>query len=340
MNTKKIKTLITKVIISLLLIVSFNANADDEILRKRYDKKGTLSIILENDLFAGRDDGYTNGFRLSYLSPESEIPRWIDKTTDYLPFFSKEGRTRYGLALGQSMFSPDDITISPLVINDRPYAGFLFGSVGLLTDTGYRLDNLQLTLGIVGPSSLAAQAQDFVHHVKGASDPQGWDNQLKDEPGFILTYERKWRGIYELNPFGWAVDVTPQLGASIGNVYTNISTGITFRLGYDLPADYGPPLIRPSLPGSDFFVPTKKFGWYMFAGVEGRAVARDIFLDGNTFKNSHSVDKNIFVGGVQGGLAFTFGNNRLAYTHIIRTEQFKEQSEGEEFGAIIYSRKF
>lgn len=323
-----------------VLIYTNKSIAKDDLLRSRDDNKATISFTLENDLFANKDDGYTNGFRMSYLSPEREIPGWIDRVTGFLPFFADEGHKRYGIAVGQSMFSPSDITISPLITNDRPYAGFVFGSFGLLTDTGYRLDNLQLTLGMVGPSSLAAQTQDFVHHVKGSNDPQGWDNQLKDEPGFILTYERKWRGIYQLSPFGFAVDVTPHLGASVGNIHTNISTGATFRIGYDLPSDYGPPLIRPSLPGSDFFVPTKKIGWYMFAGFEGRAVLRDIFLDGNTFKDSHSVDKHNFVGGLQAGMALSFGNNRLAYTHIIRTQEFQEQSEGEEFGAITFSRRF
>lgn len=66
------------------------------------------------------------------------------------------------------------------------------------------------------------------------------------------------------------------------------------RLGQRLPLDYGPPRIQPSLPGSGFFVPPQdRFGWYLFAGVEGRAVARNIFLDGNTFRDSRSVDKEL-----------------------------------------------
>jgi lipid A 3-O-deacylase len=200
------------------------------------------------------------------------------------------------------MFAPKDLTISALQINDRPYAGWLYGTIGVISDTGAQLDNLQLTLGMVGPASGAAEAQHIVHKAIGSPIPQGWGNQLNNEPGLILTYERKWRNIYEQTPFGIAVDITPSLGGSVGNIYTHAAAGAVARIGYDLPSDYGPPLIRPNLPGSDFFIPTRKIGWYIFAGVEGRAVARNIFLDGNTFSDSHSVDKKMLVGGAQGGV--------------------------------------
>lgn len=328
---------------SIMALSSFSAQAQDAELKNlqtKDDDKGIFTAALENDYFAGEDNGYTNGVRFSYLSPEKDIPSWIEDTACFVPFFACEGGKRYSFAVGQSMFSPDDLRDPNLIPDDRPYAGFLYGSVGMLTDTGYRLDNLQLTLGIVGPSSLAAQTQDAWHAFGGFVDPQGWDHQLKDEPALMLSYERKWRGMYEFSPFGWAVDVTPHLGGNLGNVHTNLSTGAMFRLGYDLPSDYGPPLIQPALPGSDFFEPTNGIGWYIFAGFEGRAVARNIFLDGNSFKDSHSVDRNNLVGGLQTGIAFTLGSARLAYTHIFRTREFKQQNNADEFGAVTLSYRF
>lgn len=304
------------------------------------DPKGIHTFAYENDIFAGEDNGYTNGVQYSYLSPESDIPAWIESAAASFPLFSDGGRRRYGFAVGQSMFAPDDLLRSDLIADDRPYAGFLYGSVGILSDTGMRLDNLQLTLGVVGPSSLAAQTQDAVHDVTGSPDPQGWSNQLRDEPGFILTYERKWRSLHQMSPFGLGVDVTPHIGASAGNIHTHATVGATVRFGLDLPSDYGPPLIRPNLPGSDFFEPHRGLGWYVFAGVEGRAVARNIFLDGNTFRDSHSVDKRPFVGGVQAGVAVTVGDVRVAYTHVLRSEEFLGQDSTDTFGAVTLSIRF
>ena len=327
-------------ILFLLFTPFVTAYAGQGILHETKDDKGIFSFTLENDYFVGEDNGYTNGFLISYLSPEANIPEWLETASSYFPFFAKNGHKRYGLTFGQAMFAPDDLRRADLIEEDRPYAGFLYGSIGMLTDTGYRLDHLQLSIGMVGPSSVAEETQKFVHKVIDSIDPKGWNNQLKDELGIILTYERKWRGIYQLNPYGWGIDATPHIGASLGNIHTYAAAGITFRVGYDLPSDYGPPLIRPNLPGSDFFMPNDGLGWYLFAGLEGRAVARNIFLDGNTFKDSHSVEKNHFVGSLQAGIAVTYENIRIAYTHIFRTKEFKGQDNADEFGAITISYRF
>lgn len=312
------------------------AQEEDAQLRPK-DYEGTFSVSLENDFFQGEDNNYTNGVRASFLSAENNIPEWLENGANFLPFFSEDGHKRWGMEVGQSMFTPSDIRASNLLVHDRPYAGWLYTSVGVVSDTGSRLDNLQLTLGVVGPSSQAAGTQDYVHHLVDSVDPQGWRHQLHDEPGIVLTYERKWRGMYQLSPGGWGVDATPSLGGSVGNIYTHASAGVVFRLGYDLPSDYGPPLIRPNLPGSDFFTPTEDFGWYLFTGVEERAVARNIFLDGNTWESSHHVEKENFVSGAQAGIAFTFQDTRIAYTHVFRTAEFKGQQENDQFGAITLS---
>lgn len=325
-----------KYILSLfILLASITAFAQGQ-----EDDKGTFAIAWENDYLVGEDDGYTNGVRFSWLSPETTVPEWLKSFSNHLPFFAREGKERYSIAVGQSMFAPEDISQSGLIVDDRPYAGWLYGSVGLISDTGSRLDNLMLTIGLVGPDALGEQVQDAVHHMIGDTDPQGWDNQLHNEPGIVLSYERKDRSLYEFTPFGMGADITPYAGVSLGNVFTHASIGATTRIGRDLPSDYGPPRIRPSMPGSDYFVPTKDLGWYFFAGAEGRAVGRNIFLDGNTFQESHSVDKKYFIGELQAGVAVTYGNTRLAYTHVLRTKEFRQQDDAEAFGAVTLSFRF
>ena len=322
------------------------AQEDDEVpsevpvTRKAADDKAIFNVSLENDYFSGEDNGYTNGVRFSYLSPENHTPRIVENLAASIPFFAHSGHRRWQFEVGQNMYTPSNISTRAPQPNDRPYAGWLYSSVGILNDTGKRLDNLQLTLGMVGPASGAAETQDFIHKLTDSPDPRGWRYQLQNELGVVLTYERKWRSMYEFSPGGWAVDITPSMGGSVGNVYTNATVGGVVRLGLDLPADYGPPLIRPSLPGSDFFIPSAEVGWYLFAGVEGRAVARNIFLDGNTFRNSHSVDKENLVGGLQAGIAFTYDDMRIAYTQVLRTKEFKQQVNNESYGAVTVSWRF
>ena len=134
----------------------------------------------------------------------------------------------------------------------------------------------------------------------------GWDTQLKDEPALLLTYERSWRYRVDDLPFGLVMFATPHLGAAVGNVFVYVNAGATLTLGWNLGDDYGPPRIQPSTPGSGYFEQKDGVGLYAFAGVDARAVARNIFLDGNTWADSRSVDKNTFVGDAQVGLALTF----------------------------------
>lgn len=303
------------------------------------DTKGIFNMVWENDKFAGTDRDYTNGVRFSWLSAEENMPEWSRNVADNLPL-APAGHKRISIALGQSMFAPQSLASAVPVAGEQPYAGWLYTSVGMVSDTGTTLDNVMLTLGVVGPLSGAEQTQKFVHHLTNSQDPKGWDNQLENEPGIILTYERKWRGIIEASPFGIGADVTPHVGVNLGNINTDASVGATFRLGYDLPADYGPPRIRPSLPGSDFFVPAETAGGYLFATVGERAVGRNIFLDGNSFRDGPSVDKKTFVSSLQVGAAATISQTRISYTHVFMDKEYKTQGEGSQFGVVTVSYRF
>jgi hypothetical protein len=53
------------------------------------------------------------------------------------------------------MYTPRDITLANPPLDDRPYAGWLYATLGLGVETGRQLDQLALSLGVVGPESLA-----------------------------------------------------------------------------------------------------------------------------------------------------------------------------------------
>jgi hypothetical protein len=325
------------ILFACFMTIASSALAAEDVREK--DDKGIFNVVIENDIFAGSDSDYTNGIRFAWMSSEENMPMLARRIANILPL-AGAGNKRISIAAGQSMFAPEDLSRRDLVVGDQPYAGWLYGSVGMVSDTGKTLDNVMLTLGVVGPLSLAESTQKFVHHVTDSPKPNGWDNQLKNEPGIVLAYERKWRSLYEISPFGLDADVTPHAGVNLGNINTDATVGTTFRLGFDLPADYGPPRIRPSLPGSDFFVPTEEFGGYLFTTIGERAVARNVFLDGNTFTDSASVSKKNFVTSLQVGAAVTYGATRLSYTQVFMTKEYDTQKHPSVFGALTLSHRF
>ena len=125
------------------------------------------AIMQENDLVVRTDRHYTQGLKIAYLAGERapEDAGWIARGADLLPSLGiKPEAYRYGLSLGQTIYTPTDITTRVLQTGDRPYAGLLQVSL-LLPRRGQTardtpvLDHMQLDLGVIGPESLAKQAQ-------------------------------------------------------------------------------------------------------------------------------------------------------------------------------------
>ena len=303
---------------------------------------GTFNFLWENDVVAATDQHYTNGLEFSYLSIEDHLWNWFRTGSSVLPGVAREDHLRVGIALGQSIFTPDNTDATQPLPDERPYAGWLYAGVSVIADHDDQLDTWVLNLGVVGPSAYGEQVQNGFHDKIHDSHANGWANQLHDEFGYQLLYEHRWRHVQSLQkrmgPL--QLDLSPHLGFSLGNIATYANAGITLRLGKDLSDDYGVPRIRPSLPGSAFFQPVDGSGWYVFAGIDGRAVAHNIFLDGNTDGNSLSVDKETFVLDAQAGFAIIWSKFRFAYTYVVRSHEFKTQQQPDRFGSVGLSARF
>lgn len=320
-----------------------------------YDNTWTLSVHFENDLFADTDQNYTSGVKFSWVSPDltrfrddKQLPEWIYPYIEALPFINEPNRERnIVISFGQSIFTPQDTERTDLITDDRPYAGWLYLGLGFHSKTESQLDTMEIQLGVVGELSLAKQAQILVHKLRDISTPKGWQHQLENEPGLNLIYERNWRDEIAGGDRGLGFDVITHAGAALGNVYTYANVGVEVRAGWNLPQDFGTSTIRP---GGDTNDPVAKsdprraedtrFGLHVFAFADGRAVARDIFLDGSTFADSHSVEKENFVADVAVGAALIFGRFKLSVARVFRTREFVGQPSKHRFGSITLSYTF
>jgi hypothetical protein len=307
--------------------------------------RGVLSLQFDNDLFAGSDQNYTSGFRIAYAAPMGPSHP-LESTARALPLMG--GPTRVTYSLDQQLYTPRDISASQPIPTDQPYAGYLYVGIGFESEPpreqGSRiLTSAELQIGVVGPAALGEQTQQAAHKIFDSDEANGWDNQLKNEPAINLFYDRVWIGWYETRigeaGRGYGIDLSPHIGAALGNVYTYASGGATLRFGPNLPASLGPRSLRPGPPGSGYYRTAPDARWHLFLSLEGRAVARNIFLDGNTFTDSQSVDKYPFVGEARMGIAMTLGRYRLTYAQAFRTKQFHGQ-DAESFGSVSISTDF
>ena len=306
------------------------------------DTKSIVTIQIENDAastFKGTSDQYyTSGLRLGYTSGTNAVP-------DVLAGFGHavwgDGVQRISIDINQSLFTPRNTQLSRPDPRDRPYAGYLNATLGLLQDTDDTRSLLALTFGVVGPSALGRQVQNGFHSLIGDTPNQGWSSQLKDEPAVELLAEKTFR-LPITRFYGLETDALPELTAGVGTVRDYVQAGLSFRIGQGLDSDFGAPRIRPGMSGSDAYTPNRPFAWYVFAGADGQLIGRDVFLDGNTFRNhSPSVTKKPYLGELELGLAAMFYGVRLTYTQTWQSESFKGQKSGVfNFGSLALSARF
>lgn len=329
---------------ALVLALSLTAQAQDpsaDTAKADSDppNRGVWSVTSENDLFGGTDRNYTNGVRIERFSPANKVSPVLSWAARQLPFIDLERRDlRQGLALSHAIFTPADITVRQPDPDDRPYAGWLYLSATAVASDDQIQDVLQLNVGIVGPSAGGRFVQDEWHALIDVDQPQGWDYQLRDEPGIELIAQRMALFDGPGLPLGLETDLGFYGGGALGNVRTYAGSGLVGRIGWDLDGDFGPPRIRPALSGAGTFSPEKPLGLYVFAGLDGRFVLRDMFLDGNAFRDGPRVaDRNKIVGDFQTGIAAHIENVQLAFTYVHRTEEFQRQAGPQRFGAVSLS---
>ena len=140
-------------------------------------------------------------------------------------------------------------------------------------------------------------------------------------------------------------DLISHAGMTLGNVRTSGNAGGEIRFGYNIPKDFGSDVIHA---GAGVSIPVNAgsslgktpFGVHIFASSQIEAVAHDIFLDGNTWENSPSVDKKNLVGDLSVGFAFNFDYFKLTYRHLFRTKQFDNQKQGQIIGSLTLTLAF
>ena len=337
-----------------------------------------VTLRTENDSFAKTDRNYSHGLVLTFESHdiknfEPECFSWPirlhSKIINFLtPKFliSDDNATKMNslvVKLGQSIYTPKNAARRDLILNDRPYAGVLY--IGLSLHQRYRppetnlemLDASEITLGMIGPSSLAKEFQDNAHDFFGDLRFQGWSHQLENEPALQIAIDKKFK-TYQgaASQFsGFSVDLIRSIGARLGNIETSANFSIEGRVGWDIPNDFGSYTIRP---GTDSRPPdltrtqnevasknnSSHFGFHFFTIFDFKYVSYNYSVDGNLFSSSHHVTRQPFV--IFSAFGFSFptilrkrGYN-FAIMQVYQTSDFKEQDAHHAYRSLLLGVDF
>jgi lipid A 3-O-deacylase len=324
----------------------------DELVWPELDA-GYYAIYLDNDMFGGTDEEYTNGVRLAWMSKAKKVDQLTDIyrfLEDFSNFTRVRGKTvpwvyNRGLSVTQLMFTPGDISVPSLTEGDRPYAGWLGAGFSLHAKNDEELHSLELSIGVVGEASLGENAQDTVHDLRDIAKAQGWDHQLDTEPTINLHYRRT-RRHFEFSTASDRIEFDSfyRWGFDLGNAWTNVQVGHWVRFGYNLPTEFSDPSLSNTSYTHQLFAERQErinpWSIFLTMGIEGKAVARNIFLDGNTFSESHSVDKHPLVAEATAAVGIRYKRASLTYAHSYRTKEYNDQDDAQVYGSLSFGFSF
>lgn len=305
----------------------------------------SFTVYVDNDSKnvggPNQDQGYTNGIRFSYVWGENKQPDWFPEIPDF-----RNAKTNYGISLAQQIYTPNDTARTDLIPDDRPYAGYLYAGLTAAFRTKTQYHQWELDVGIIGPEAMGEKVQNGFHDMVDYPRAQGWEHQLSTEPTLQLSYIQKLR-FYEAEGdwTGRYFDVIPEGGAEVGNVKITAHAGALVRFGIRLPDDFGAPNLS-SVGGDalDIKIGDMEIPWrlYGFIGARGRGVIRNIFLDGNTFRESHRVRKYPFIGETEIGYAVQISHWIYSWRFVTLTPEFEENSAFDSYAsmALSYVRTF
>jgi hypothetical protein len=319
---------------SLLLVTSLELHAENLLLQN-------VQFRTENDGDFGTDRAYSYGSDLSVLFYRDNIK----EDTFSIPFIDnfKVSDNYFSFSYAQQIYTPDDIESKKLVKNDRPYAGYMYLQAGLFQSYKKELNSLIFQIGMIGPSTKMQDVQKFVHDLIGSPTPQGWNHQLGDELTLQINYNNK--RYFDISKYlNFNSAFISNYGFDLGNVSTKVYGGGLLRFGSYIPKDYGCYVMDNgnynNIPLNHRHYISNKFHYTFNLSFQANLIARNIFLDGNSFKDSHRVDKNNVT--LEGGYGITLSYKHFSFDYLRKhtTKEFKKQDYYSSYGSFIFSYNY
>lgn len=303
--------------LTLLLCLSFSVFAQNIELKE-------FHFISENDGDFGQDNDYTFGSEIGalFLLP-------YEKDTENNYYFS--------LTYDWQMYTPKDLQSSDIILDDRPYAGYQYIKTSIHQANKTRVQNLSLQLGFIGPATHMQQVQNTVHSLIGSPHANGWEHQLKNE--FIVQLNYSYR---KFIPFNQSNVLLPEMGFELGNASVKGYAMVLYRWGNDVKSDFGTSLMSNT---NYYKIPRmqkskKKWRYSLQLSLQTNFIARDIFLDGNTIQNSHSVEKKNFTAEFGYGANLSYKNWNFSYLRKHLTKEFDTQNRYHNYGSLTIGYDF
>ncbi len=280
-----------------------------------------MRFTVDNDVFCGHDQDYTNGLRFDFAQKMASGNYW-------------------GLSLVQEMYTP--VTNSTRQIRgEHPYAGYLALGAAYITTGEQRGTSTELQLGTTGKESFAEESQNLVHTIGGMDKWDGWDNQIPAEFTMQLSSRQDWNVAsmdckYDSGLQQDAMFFTKQ---ELGTVSIAAQCGFTYRFGTNLPArlrnmanestNFGvSPLLKKDYDDA-------KSSYFLVSSVSVKYVARDLFIDGGVFHDFDTTcSRTPWVAEAQLGFGVVHQGIDYYFGFVYSSKSYKTQPDPSFYGTV------
>jgi hypothetical protein len=157
-----------------------------------------FQITHDNDFLApgNKDYNYTGGLKV-----ELQTPGFLYRYQPIFPRFKKGSDSVLNIqkfSFGGTAYTPLDLKYSNVQYGDRPYASFVFFSLGRQSFSANNRKTIssELFLGSMGkdgPGNIQSHLHETNFMGSTRDVPQGWDNQIAYPGGFVFNYNLRYR---------------------------------------------------------------------------------------------------------------------------------------------------
>lgn len=276
-------------------------------------KPAEIALVLENDLYTSsvNDKYYTNGFELFYrFLNKNQNPKINKKITE--------------LKLGQYIYNPQTTDAENFFFNDRPFAGFLFGRVGV--SNLYENESvlkLNFQLGFVGQNAFGKETQTLFHNTFGYKKVRGWQYQIHN----ALSVQGNFFYSNNLISGGKTTnfDLNMVAETNFGTTNTGASLGVLSRFSLKklLPI-YNSNLYNAAL-NQDKMVYKNESEFYFYINPNVNYQLYDATIQGSLFNDDSPITFPLmpFRFNGEAGLKYRKNNWNLSYLFVYRGKEAK-----------------
>lgn len=278
-----------------------------------------FGIITDNDLYTSSkyDMYYTNGLELFY--------KYVSKNQN-----SKIHKKTTEFRLGQYIYTPRFINTPEKEIMDRPYAGYLFGEFGKTffykNESVLKMD---LRLGYLGQNAFGQETQKSFHDLVGYKEVFGWEYQIQNALA-IQTHFLFSKKLFSSVKSDF-VDFHFRSEASLGTIFTGITTGFVSRIGFKKLA----PIYNSNLYGGAVGSTESEFYFYIAPSINYQLY--DATIQGSLFNDNSPVTFKLVPWRFNGEAGFKYRKNNwnLSYVFMYRGRELHHPTNsGYFYGSI------